>query len=166
VSGTDAANRIYLTQLYELRVYVSGGSNWNFTRRGLIDAWFQQGNPWVKLDVPGGTPIYQKLGSRAGTGVLQVSDDKQLDVLFRNTDVLSDAGNQYLIGSTSYKATKDVFVYKGTNITVSTEASAEDEVHYTFTNFRAEEARHTLDENHQTIWMIPFNFDSVARTEP
>jgi len=165
--GVGPTNLIYLEKLYEIRVYVSGGINWNYTRFGLLDAEWVETNPWIKIPIPGGTPLRPHMFPRtAESGVLRCRDDKAVYTLFRSTDVQSLSGNQYLIASTSYAAVKVVLVFKGTNVTVATGVEAEDTVRYTFTNFRIEDARSGIDENNEHVWEIHFNADSVERSEP
>jgi hypothetical protein len=155
-----------LEKLYEVRVYEVGGGNWNYTRFGLKDAVWKEDNPWITIPIPGGIPVRQHIGSRSvEDGVLRCYDDKAVYVLFRHTDVRSDAGDQYLLAATSYAATKVVLVYKGTNVVVSSGIESEDTVYYTFTNFRVENARSVIDENNQHCWEISFNADSVERSE-
>jgi hypothetical protein len=164
--GVAPTDLIYLSKLYEIRVYIGGGANWNYTRYGLKDVTWMPDNPWVRIPIPGGAPRRQHLGSRSiENGVLRCLDDKAFYSLFMATDVRSDAGNQYLIGSTSYAASKVVFVYKGNKKEVSTGNESEVTVWYTFTNFRAEAPRSMLDENNEQVWEIGFNADSVERTE-
>jgi hypothetical protein len=165
--GIGPTDLIYLEKLYEIRVHIVGGGNWNYSRFAFKDASWREDNPWNSIPIPGGTPVRQHIGSRSiEDGVLRCYDDKVVYNLFRNTDVRSDAGNQYLLAPTSYAATKVVFVYKGTNKVVSTGVESEDTVLYTFTNFRVENARSVLDENNQHCWEISFNADSVERSEP
>jgi len=158
---------IYLEKLYEIRVHIGGGANWNYTRFGLKDAVWKEDNPWNQIPIPGGTPVRQHIGSRSiEDGVLRCYDDKAVYSLFRNTDVNPVSGNQYLIADTSYAATKVVLVYKGTNVVVASGVESEDTVYYTFTNFRIEDAKSVIDENNQHCWEISFDADSVEKTEP
>jgi hypothetical protein len=169
--GVGPSDLIYLEKLYEVRVYLYGSSDyWNYTRYGLKDAVWQEADPWVSIPIPGGTPVRQDLSTRyIENGVLRCYDDNIVNTLFRGTDVQAAAGNQYLISPSSidrnYSADKVVFVYKGTKVDVPTAAETEVTVWYTFTNFRVEPARFTIDENNRSVWEIGFNADDVQRTE-
>jgi len=165
--GVGPTDLIYLEKLYEIRVHIGGGANWNYTRFGLKDGLWIEDDPWVEISILQGTPKNQHMEIRTvRDGRIICLDDKAVYTLFRNTDVSPVSGNQYLLADTSYAATKVVFVYKGTRVIVATGNESEYTVYYTFTNFRVGKARSNIDMENQHYWEISFKADSVERSEP
>jgi hypothetical protein len=164
--GVGPTTLTYLSKLYEIRVYIGGGVNWNYTRFGLKDALWSESNPWVTVPIPGGKPRRAHMSERVVEGgTLRCVDTKAVSDLFRNMDVRSEAGTQPLIGSPSYAATKVEFIYKGTEVDVASGNESEKTITYSFVNFRVEVPKSSIDEKGNHIWEIGFNADNVTEID-
>lgn len=146
-----------LERVYEVRVGYDVNNHGTLSAVNQVE--WSENNPWIKIPIPAGTTIYQKIVPLQIEGTMVCYDVTSIRTIFYETDIQSADGNQYAMDEDGDRNAIEYFHIKLIDIYGNIHT-------YSFQNVRIETINLGKAEEEyggETPWTVKFYAEKVSK---